>query len=236
MNLPKINKKTRLKIRSLLRLSPKKRKAYRVFTWAFLVLFFISFFLLRIGQTDVATLLVFLGTVPIALAILLYVPNKILVRCIKKAGTNYKKFAVGTILLMCLNIGALIGFLYFIEGFSLGLNVDVELVPYVTIAGPIFEEIIFRLGIIGGLSWFFSWFAKRQGSRWNERKIVKVFLIAVSAITFGLAHMFDIIKRTPPVTALITFGGAIYGFAYMKYGLGSSILLHSIYNIFAVML
>jgi membrane protease YdiL (CAAX protease family) len=236
MNFPKISKKTRLKIRSLLRLSPKKRKAYNVLTWTFVILLFIDFFVLRIGQKDLAALLLFLGTIPIALAVLLYVPNKVLIRYIKKAGTNYKKFAVGTILLMCLDISTLIGFLYFIEGFSLGLNVDVELVPYVTIAGPIFEELIFRLGIIGGLSWFFNWFAKRQSSRWNERKIVKVFLIAVSAITFGLAHMFDIIKRTPQVTALITFGGAIYGFAYLRYGLGSSILLHATYNIFAVLL
>lgn len=236
MNLPKLSKKTRLKIRSVLRLSPGKNKAYRVLTWTFVVLFFISVFLIRVGQADLGALMFFIGFVPIALSVLLYVPNKILIRSIKKAGTNYKKFAVGTILLMCLDIGTLVGFLYFIEGFSVGLNLEAKLIPYVTIAGPIFEEIIFRLGIIGGLSWFFNWLAKRQGSKWNERNIVKVFLIAVSAITFGLAHMFDIIKRTPQVTALITIGGAIYGFAYLKYGLGSSILLHATYNIFAFML
>jgi membrane protease YdiL (CAAX protease family) len=168
---------------------------------------------------------------------LLFLPNKVFIRYNKKAGLNYKKFAIGTILLMCLDIGILIGFLYFIEsGISPGLNVRVEWYLYGTTSGPILEELIFRLGIIGGLSWFFNWFAKRQGSRWNERKIAKVFLIAVSAITFGLAHIFDVIKRTPQVTALITIGGAIYGFAYLKYGLGSSILLHATYNIFAFML
>jgi membrane protease YdiL (CAAX protease family) len=177
-----------------------------------------------------------LGTIPIALAFLLLVPNKVLIRYDKKAGINYKRFVLGTILFMCLDIGVLIGFLYFIEGFSLGLQLEVELIPYVTIAGPILEELIFRLGIIGSLSWLFNWLAKRQGSKWNERNIVKVFLIAMSAIAFGLAHMFDIIKRTPQVTALITFGGAIYGYAYLKYGLGSSILLHMTYNIFAVLL
>jgi membrane protease YdiL (CAAX protease family) len=186
---------------------------------------------------DVAVLFYTLVTIPIALSFLLFVPKKVLVRYDKRARPKFKKLAAGIIPLMCLDIGSLIVFLYFIGGgISFGLNVGVELVPFVIISGPILEELIFRLGIIGVMGGGIGWLAKRSGARWHEGKIFKFLLIAVSAITFGLAHMFDIIKRTPQMIALITIGGAIYGYAYTRYGLGSSILMHAIYNVFAFML
>jgi len=236
MNLAKIRKKL-LKIRSLLRLSPKKSKMFKVLFYISLLFLFLAFFSTKIEQLRPAFLLLYsLSSIPLTFAFLLFVPKKALIRH-DTPGFNYKRLAIGTISLLCLDVGALIAFLGFTGvSISLGLNVGFALFLLMTISGPIFEELIFRLGIIGGLSWSFKWFAKRAGVRWRERSAVEVLCIVASAVTFGLAHMYDVIKRTPQATMLITFGGAVYGFAYVKYGLASSILLHAAHNIVVLIL
>lgn len=227
---PSLIRNKLLKISYLSRLSSKRFKAFEILLFLSILLFCLSIFLVEIDQLPFVFLFYGLSSVSIMFAFLLLVPKEVLIRYTKE-GFSYKGFAIGTLLLMGIDIGGRFLFLYFTGGTtSLGLHGEAGWLLFITLSGPMLEELIFRLGIIGGLSWLVNWLVKKCNSSWYVPKVLTWFWVVISAVTFGLFHMFDIIERTPQAIVLITFGGVIYGVGYMKYGLASSIIAHGMYN------
>ena len=179
-------------------------------------LFLSSSVMMILGQAWLAALFFLLAMAGGTLAILFMVPRRVRVRY-TEPGLR-RDFFVGTLLLGCVIILITLAKMSY-EGTQISPATHFELLDlYKVIPGPIFEEIIFRLLLISGLSWAVGRFLKRKAP---------VFvLIMISAISFGFLHEPHTIARTLQTVS----SGVVYGVGYIKYGLNSAILLHSGHN------
>ncbi|MCY3927247.1 MAG: CPBP family intramembrane metalloprotease [Acidobacteria bacterium] len=95
------------------------------------------------------------------------------------------------------------------------------------VKGPIMEEIAFRLGLLSGLAWLTARFTD------NPRTIFHVAL-GVSALTFGIAHIFYGGVAGPIyITGMAlksSIAGLLLGWMFWRWGLPYSIVCHSAAN------
>jgi membrane protease YdiL (CAAX protease family) len=100
------------------------------------------------------------------------------------------------------------------------------------------------MGLVVGLTSFalfqVDYFEHRVG-QWWERNFGLVFY--VSALLFGLMHIFNVREITPTVVSLaffITFQqillGLFNGYVRMKYGFAQAVAQHALYNLVPVVI
>jgi membrane protease YdiL (CAAX protease family) len=96
-----------------------------------------------------------------------------------------------------------------------------------TVTGPLMEEIIFRLLLMGGVGWLVSRFTK------NPRTIFLVAL-GVSASAFGVAHIFyggiEGVLYSIVVAVKAGAAGLALGWIFWRWGLPYSIACHCTAN------
>ncbi|MCY3966462.1 MAG: CPBP family intramembrane metalloprotease [Acidobacteria bacterium] len=97
----------------------------------------------------------------------------------------------------------------------------------VVVKGPIMEEIVFRLGLLSGLAWLTARFTD------NSRTIFHVAL-GVSALTFGIAHIFYGGVAGPMymtgMAVKSSIAGLLLGWMFWRWGLPYAIVCHSAAN------
>ena len=95
------------------------------------------------------------------------------------------------------------------------------------VKGPIMEEIIFRLGLLSGLAWLTARFTD------SPRTIFHVAL-GVSALTFGIAHIFFGGVAGPiymmGMVVKSSIAGLLLGWVFWRWGLPCSIICHGAAN------
>ncbi|MXZ37510.1 MAG: CPBP family intramembrane metalloprotease [Holophagales bacterium] len=95
------------------------------------------------------------------------------------------------------------------------------------VKGPIMEEIVFRLGLLSGLAWLTARFTD------NPRTIFRV-AVGVSALTFGIAHIFYGGVAGPTyMTGMAlksSIAGLLLGWMFWRWGLPFAIVCHSAAN------
>ena len=96
-------------------------------------------------------------------------------------------------------------------------------------AGPLVEEIAFRLVLMGGVAWLVSRIT-------HDRRVVLAVALAVSAILFGVAHILPSSRPTTGIlhaTAVAIKSGAAgtaLGWVFWRWGLPYSIVCHAVAN------
>jgi membrane protease YdiL (CAAX protease family) len=99
----------------------------------------------------------------------------------------------------------------------------------VVFAGPIVEEIAYRLALMGGIAWLVSRFT-------DDRRIVFLVALAVPSLLFGVAHVLPSSRPTTGVLHAITVavksaaGGLVFGWVFWRRGLPYSIACHGTAN------
>jgi membrane protease YdiL (CAAX protease family) len=141
-----------------------------------------------------------------------------------------REFIAGTAVLACADLlGLLATKLILLEGLtSSGGDLGIDFLWLAVVVGPLGEEWFFRHLLISGL--------ERLG-RHFKRPLSSYTCVAISAVIFGFAHLFDpLIKRSLQHIPPIVYSGAIYGVGYVEYGLASAILLHALGNLAVALL
>jgi membrane protease YdiL (CAAX protease family) len=99
----------------------------------------------------------------------------------------------------------------------------------VVFAGPMVEEIGFRLVLMGGTAWLVSRFTR-------DRRIVVAAAVAISAMLFGVAH---ILPSSRPTTGAVhaaavalksSAAGVVLAWVFWRRGLPYSIACHGVAN------
>jgi membrane protease YdiL (CAAX protease family) len=99
----------------------------------------------------------------------------------------------------------------------------------VIFAGPMVEEIGYRLVLMGGAAWLLSRFT-------HDRRVVFLVALAVSALLFGLAHVLPSSRPTTGVlhaTCVVlksSAAGLVLGWVFWRRGLPYSIACHGTAN------
>ena len=97
------------------------------------------------------------------------------------------------------------------------------------IAGPLVEELAFRLVLMGGIAWLVSRFT-------DDRRMIYLVALAVSSLIFGVAH---VLPSTRPTTGILhatgvalksSAAGLVLGWIFWRKGLPYAITCHCTAN------
>lgn len=97
------------------------------------------------------------------------------------------------------------------------------------IAGPLVEEIAFRLALMGGVAWLLTRVT-------NDRRTIFLVALAASSVLFGLAHI--VVSSRPVVDVVHGTGvalksgaaGVCLGWVFWRLGLPYSVVCHGVAN------
>ena len=97
----------------------------------------------------------------------------------------------------------------------------------VVVSGPILEEILFRLFLLGSLAWIVSRFT-------DDPRTTFYIALGLSTLLFGIAHAFYGGVDTPlyaiGIAVKSAAGGAVFGWVFWRWGLPYSIACHCVAN------
>jgi len=97
----------------------------------------------------------------------------------------------------------------------------------VVVAGPIIEEIAYRLVLLGALAWIVARFT-------DDRRTIAYVALGLSSLLFGLAHIFyggvDDPVYIVGMAAKSSAAGLLLGWVFWRWGLPYSIVCHSAAN------
>lgn len=97
----------------------------------------------------------------------------------------------------------------------------------VVLAEPVMEEVVYRLGLLGGLAWITSRFT-------SDRRTIFHVALGVSAVIFGVAHIFYGGVEHPAyavgMAVKSSAGGAAFGWVFWRWGLPYSMACHCVAN------
>ena len=97
----------------------------------------------------------------------------------------------------------------------------------IVVSGPITEEIVVRLVLMGGLAWIVARFT-------DDRRTIFYVALGVSALIFGVAHIFyggvDDPQYMIGIAVKTSAAGLLLGWIFWRWGLPYSILCHCTAN------
>ncbi len=103
----------------------------------------------------------------------------------------------------------------------------------IVVSGPITEEIVVRLVLMGGLAWIVARFT-------DDRRTIFYVALGVSALMFGVAHIFyggvDDPQYMIGIAVKTSAAGLLLGWIFWRWGLPYSILCHCTANAVHLML